>query len=490
MKNKKYIIKLFAVALLILVQSCSKDFLDEVPSNSQQPESIKAVSDLVSVINGAYDLMQSKYFLQSNTICRNDVRADDMQTPERGRLDDEYLYDYDTDNVTNSLWSRPYTIIRHVNNILELIDNIPAIDASEETTKAEIKGQALAIRALAHFHLCNFFGKPYSHDGGASLGVPVVITVLDPDARETRNTVAEVYSQIITDLTDAIPLLSDNADGSIITQWSAKTLLARVYLYKEDNVNAYLTAVDIIENGPFSLVSRDDYVDSWGDDFTSESIFSVVNSAADNAGNEGVGALSDPSQYGQFMATQDLIDIINSDPADIRNEILYIDQESDDEDATTWGRVLKYPGKGNSKSDIVASEEDGKAIAAAQTSNVVVFRLSEVYLIAAEAGLKGGGANGQDYLEDIVERANPAAVVSTFDLDRVLLERRKELVAEGHRLFDLIRNKRDIVRSNSDRVWDDGMPFLIEYDNFQVIFPVPRDVLNVNAYIQNPGYDD
>lgn len=485
MKNKKYIIKLFAVALLMMVQSCSKDFLDEVPSNQQSPESIQLIADALVVLNGAYDLMQHIEFLQSNTVCRNDVRADDMQTPERGRLADEYTYNFDTENVTNYLWERPYMIIRHVNNILAVIDDIPANNIAEETTRDDIKGQALAIRALAHFHLCNFFGYPYSHDGGASLGVPVVTTVLDPDARETRNTVAEVYTQIITDLTDAIPLLSDSDDASKFTQWGAKTLLARVYLYKEDNVNAYTTATDIITNGPFSLVSRGDYVDSWGDDFSSESIFTVINSVADNAGNEGVGALSDPSQYGQYMATQDLIDVMRADLDDIRNGILYKDQVSTD-DPTTWGRVLKFPGKGNSKADVV----NGTTGESPQTNNVQVFRLSEVYLIAAEAGVKGGGANGLDYLEAIVERANPAAVVATFDIDRVLLERRKELVAEGHRLFDLIRNKKDIVRANSIRVWDVSMPLHIAYDNYQVIFPIPRDILNINPYTQNPGYND
>ena len=127
------------------------------------------------------------------------------------------------------------------------------------------------------------------------------------------------------------------------------------------------------------------------------------------------------------------------------------------------------------------------------TSNNPVFRLSEVYLIAAEAASKNGDkSNAAKYLNPIVERANPAATVAEadVDLDRILMERRKELVAEGHRLFDLIRNKRDIVRKSCPRVFDITTRLNIPYDDYQVIFPIPRSELNANPITQNPGYAD
>ncbi|HCC72147.1 MAG TPA: hypothetical protein DEQ09_13490, partial [Bacteroidales bacterium] len=201
--------------------------------------------------------------------------------------------------------------------------------------------------------------------------------------------------------------------------------------------------------------------------------------------------LSDPDGYGQFIATQDLIDLIRSDPADIRNEMLYYDQTST-ADPNTWGRVLKYPGNGNTKALIVAHQETGAPlVASAYAGNVSVFRLSELYLIAAEAAIKSSDAvNATTYLNDIVERANPAATVAQVDvnLDRILTERRKELCAEGHRFFDLIRNKRDIVRSNSSRIFDITVPMLIEWDNYMVILPIPQAELNINPITQNDGY--
>ena len=79
------------------------------------------------------------------------------------------------------------------------------------------------------------------------------------------------------------------------------------------------------------------------------------------------------------------------------------------------------------------------------------FALSEVYLIAAEAGCKLGGdaaVQGLGYLNEIVKRGNPDNEVTMADytLDRVLDERSKELVGEGHRFFDLLRNGKTIVR--------------------------------------------
>lgn len=494
MKNNKYILRLFVVVLFIIAQSCSEDFLVVYPSSQQAPGDIQKMADVAIVMNGAYNLMQSNNFLNSNFITRNDMRSDDYQVPDFGRLEDEYRYDFDEQNSVSAIWRQPYSIIRQVNSIIEMLENIETEPGStDEAAKNDMIGQSLAIRALAHFSLCNSYGLPYSHNGGSSLGIPIVTTLLAIDAKETRNTVAEVYAQIITDLTNAIPLLSTSVKGGKINSWAAKTLLARVYLYKEDNANAYSTAVDVINNGPYSLMSGNEYVDSWSKEFSSESIFSCVNNSADNGGGESINNLSDPEGYGQFCASQDLIDLINSDPDDIRNGMLYIDQLSTKGDPTTYGRILKYPGVGNTKATIVAHFEGSGDVASSTTNNVSIFRLSELYLIAAEAAVKGGGSDAQGYLNAIVERANPAATVASADvtLDRILTERRKELAAEGHRFFDLIRNKRDIVRSPSIRATQAGVPSArmhIPFNDNQVVFAIPLAELNINPIQQNPGY--
>ncbi len=501
MKNIHFLVKLLMIALLIAGQSCSEDFLNEYPSNSQSPDNILTIDDAQIVMNGAYDLLQDNNYYNANVITDNDVRGDDMQTVDEGRIDDEYLYRYtaQTDFDEDS-WAQPYTILRHVNTILTFIDDIGTSQPGEEVQKSDIKGQALAIRALAHFDLCRQFGRQYSHDNGASLGIPIVTSVLDPYAKEPRNTVAQVYAQVISDLQEAIPLLSNDVRLGQMNAWAAKTLLARVYLYMEDNANAFATAVDVINSGLYTLMTRDQYVNSWSSPSgSSESIFSIMNNSADNGGGNSVNNLSDPEGYGQFVATQDLIDLVRSDPEDIRVQMLYIDQFSiknnpadPSADSTTWGRVLKYPGNGNTKEIIVNHFTTGSPlIVAAYIGNVPVLRLSELYLIAAEAAIKNGdAASATTYLNAIVKRANPAATVAEADvnLDRILTERRKELMAEGHRFFDLVRNKRDIVRSTSARIYDNATPLLIKWDDYKTIFPIPQDELNINPLIQNDGY--
>lgn len=483
------LLKLLLIVLVFTLQSCGDDFLNQYPSTQQAPESITTVSDAKIVLNGAYQLLQSNSYYNCNMITSNDARSDDMQTVDWGRIEDEYLYLYTAvKDFDNTIWGQPYKVIRHVNNILKFIDDIETSNDSEELEKDYIKGQCLTIRALAHFDLCRMFGKAYSHNGGTSLGVPIVTEVLDPDAKLERNTVAQVYERVIIDLSDAITLLPNNNNYTKINVWAAKTILARVYLYMENNSLAYLTAVDVIENGPFSLVDRDEYVDSWAAEGTSESIFSIINNVADNGGGESIGNLSDPKGYGQFVASQDLMDLIRSDASDIRNEILYIDQKSNPADPLTWGRVLKYPGLGNTKAVILDFWDNGIPLPVpASVTSVPVLRLSELYLIAAEAAVKIPNiANAETYLNAIVERANPAATVATANvtLDRVLEERRKELCAEGHRFFDLIRNQRDIVRSPSIRIFDaNGTPLFIGWDDYRVIFPIPINEINANPNI-------
>ena len=132
-------------------------------------------------------------------------------------------------------------------------------------------------------------------------------------------------------------------------------------------------------------------------------------------------------------------------------------------------------------------------------NNVPLLRLSETYLIAAEASAKlNDKAAAAKYLNAIVQRANPKATpVSEADatVDRILVERRKELVGEGHRFFDAMRNNQTIVRYTDEAkkgyhytlTTPDSRKFDRTY--FRIVLPIPRGETNVNRKIQqNPGY--
>jgi hypothetical protein len=99
--------------------------------------------------------------------------------------------------------------------------------------------------------------------------------------------------------------------------------------------------------------------------------------------------------------------------------------------------------------------------------------------------------NATFYLNQIAERADPSATVAEadVDLDRVLLERRKEFVAEGHRFFDLTRNKLDIDRPRLTKRQSSSVPKFIDWDYYKIVYPIPVSETNANINLdQNPDY--
>ena len=153
--------------------------------------------------------------------------------------------------------------------------------------------------------------------------------------------------------------------------------------------------------------------------------------------------------------------------------------EEDGSSGVFYYILTKYPG-------------DGGYWVTSYENNYTVIRLSELYLIAAEAGLKKGGADrarALSYLNDIALRADPDGGVSDeeFTLDRVLEERRIELIGEGHRFFDMLRNGKTIIREGGKHL--SGAPKEINWDYYKCILPISQTQFTFNPDMpQNPGY--
>lgn len=485
--KKRFIYTLLGVALL--GTSCSDSWLEEDPSDKLAVDgSVQTVTQAQYAIDGVYDQMSHHSYYNGKFIFNFDVMADDMRASGTGRLDDYYRYTFYTESSDNEMWTRPYKAMKNVASLLAVIDDVEAEGADAIAAKNDIKGQALALRGLIHFDLVKTFGKPYTHGGAATaLGVPIVTDLVAFDAKMSRNTVEEVYNQVIADFKAGIDLLSDDANHGHINKAAAQALLARVYLYKGDMANALTYAEEVINNSGVALMSRDNYVGEWAKDGMSESLFEIVNSSEDNGGLESVGYLSDPDGYGQFVATDPFIAKLEAATYDVRNQMLAKDE------LDRMGRVMKYPGKANEPS---------------YTSNTRIVRLSEVYLIAAEAALATDATKAAGYLNAVIERAYPTEDVmdtdgttvlfdhpadvptvtaGTINLARILEERSLELVAEGHRFHDLVRNNLTITRG--DDYW--GTTYkTIEMDDHKIIQPIPRIELDANPnMVQNPGYE-
>jgi hypothetical protein len=451
--------------------SCSSDYLDLKPSTALDTESaITNIADAQVALNGVYDGLQSASYYGAQAIYYPEVAGEDLRSNGDGKRSTTLyrLLTLTPSTSPSGLWSRPYYVQRQATNVIEQIGNIKDGD---EADRNNILGQALSLRALALFDLARYFGSTYTKDAGASLGGVNITEAFTASAKPARNTVAENYTQIISDLTKAIPLLSTDVNNGYINQWAAKALLSRVYLYKGDNANALLLAEDIIKNAKslYSLWPNSDYATIWGTDFSSESLFEVVNSSTDWADREAVSYLLSEDGYDDVVLTNSFVSLLKNNPNDVRNSIYA------QSNGTYY--LLKYPGKPG----------DGDV----RTNNIVVIRLSEVYLIAAEAAFKSGDKDkAATYVNDIIKRADPSnagLTSATVSLDLILLERRKELVGEGHRLFDALRNNQTITRTGTDH-----LPKILEsFDrsNYHTILPVPQSEIDANSnIIQNPEY--
>jgi len=175
--------------------------------------------------------------------------------------------------------------------------------------------------------------------------------------------------------------------------------------------------------------------------------------------------------YGDALASEDLYQTYS--PSDVRRSLILTSSPIRGDVKV----VNKYPNSSQPDKD-----------------EVKVIRLSEVYLIAAEAAYHTGNAAAKQYLNAVATQRDPdfAGYNSTGAalLEDILLERRKELAFEGHRYWDLARYNRDVVRVDLADNYT-GVPLVIEANDFRRILPIPQSELDANPSIrdqQNPGY--
>lgn len=471
---KKYLLYVFVLTFAMV--SCDTDsLLDAKPTASLPPsEAFKDLSALNQTVLGMYSGMQTNNYYSYFLMAAPSVMGDNFQTGQAGKRS-EGLYRYNhTQEATNgsgAFFNSGYYVVSIANAILANVDGVPANSTGEIANKKQYKGEALAIRALVHFDLARAFGKLYTVDNTGD-ACPLILTPQTPEDLPSRATVKEVYDQVVKDLTEAIPLLQTAKNNGRVNVWAAKALLSRVYLYMGRNAEALAMAQDVINNSPYALIPNAGYIASFASDFNNESIFEISNTPDDNpASRENIAYVAGPSGtvggYGAIITTKAFEDLIASDANDVRNGFFKADDYGN-----AKGYYAKYPGKA------------GQGVI---LSNVRVIRLAEVYLIAAEAAAKTGG-NAKMYLDAVAKRANPAATTPAAPtVDDVLLERRKELALEGHRLWDALRNGKTLTRSGGRHLL--GIPAAVDNTTAKAVFPIPEAERRKNSNLsQNPGY--
>ncbi|MCL2561272.1 MAG: RagB/SusD family nutrient uptake outer membrane protein [Rikenellaceae bacterium] len=397
-----------------------------------------------------------------------------------------------------------YALIRGANAVLDYIDTV----TGTENEKNNVKAQALALRAFYYFNLVNIWGAPYNYDKTA-LGVPLKTTSALEARSLPRNTVEEVYTQIVEDLIEAERLYK-----SLPVAWQyrrdyrtnlpmVQLLLSRVYLYMEQWTNAAIYALEVINNDNFSLldlntlnVAANGYY-NFANPNSPEAIwrFGNVNSLTYWTNHFTILRRSASGQsisngFPRFFNASD--DLLNTyEPGDLRRENYIVVERYRMDNATRDGGNLAF-GK-------VAIQRNAQGIFSPMTggSFAYSFRLSEAYLNLAEAAACLGTDPGTALWALNTLRLNRFTVadyveisgVSGQDLiDLVRLERRRELCFEGHRWFDLRRQG----MPSFTREWrdmDGGTTLsytLNENDPFYTL-PFAPNVMELNtALLQNP----
>lgn len=492
------------------LSSCVNDWLDVAPSDGTDADAaLTSSSDLAAVRTGMYKALKGNgslvdYYGQQFFVYGDVHAGDDYQYNNLGgsnRASFYYDMNYQTaseftssTSSSNVAWKSPYIVIGRANRIIAAAEGGALSDAAEaKATIDQYAAEAKVLRALAHFDLVRIYGKPYTEDQGASLGVPLVTEVLESNAKPARSTVAEVYTQVVKDLTEAISsnALATETEPGYVSVWGAKAILSRVYLNMGDYANALSVAEDIIKNSGAALWTRDQYFKAWDASTPNESEFLFrlnVAGSTDNNDLNGIGNLQQRDGYKEMVATKKFVDMLTSDPKDVRND-MFLPAKAEKEVAvygTNKVFLNKLRGQGGNLRNVTI---------------VPIIRLSEVYLTAAECAFRNNDkTKAVEYLNDLVKnRTTTVASLATVDnitLDRILIERRKELIGEGQRYFDALRNNETITRytSEADKGWHktlskEAQSFNRDY--FKAIAAIPQAEINANPNIkQNTGYGE
>lgn len=479
----------------ITLTSCD-DFLDVQPSNSSNAEgAIATVADAQVAMNGIMSSMTSSSYYGRNFILYGDAKGGDLTIYSAGRGNDA-LYSFNhsaTSSSYSGFWSRGYDCILQVNNLINNIEQCEAAGSEEDFSY--VKGQALTLRALFYFDLVRLYGLPYNYDS-SSYGVPDVTEVLSADAQPTRATVAQNYSRIISDLEEGASLMESDKSKQegFVGYYANLALQARAKLYMENYDGALAAAKEIIDSNVYSLYSNSEWVSSWSQQYGSESIFELTMTVEESdLGSSSLGYYliryrQLTNAQGWFLASDYFLNRLGEDPTDVRWGVMDNDEYWYDTEIERHGACYKYIG-GTSLAG------DGKATNTAV--NIKIIRLSEIYLIAAEAALHASNADADaaaTYLNAIRCRAPQLApaTASTITDDMILDERSKELFAEGHRFFDMMRMNRTIeFNDDFQDVPISQREKTIDRTFSKIILPIPQDEINANPAIasqQNPGY--
>jgi tetratricopeptide (TPR) repeat protein len=453
---KKHII-IGLLGLVTVFSSCNDELFLTPFQSIDQELALSNDANVKSVLIGAYAEMRSvslyggRLQLYSEMLGANgEIRWEGTFNQPREMFNKSIVVN---NSFVEGTWAAAYRVINVSNNVLA------SLEVVDEEDRDRVKGEALFLRGSMYFELIKLYGLPYvAGNLSTNLGVPIVLTPtrgINEESFVSRNTVAEVYAQVLSDLTEAEPLLPPT-NGFFANSYVTAAQLSRVYLQMERFADARDAANRAIlqseANGKRLVTNYMDAFNTNGD--SPEDLFAIQVNTQD-PDNDMFTFYSLP-EYGAR----------DGDVAILTNHLN--GYESNDIRLSQF-----FTGAGELRT---AKWRD-------QFKNVKVIRLTEMYLTRAEANFRENTAIGATPLEDINQIRSrvslPAKTVLT--LGEILKERRLELAHEGHIIHDVKRVRGSI----NDNTGSDVFPF----DSPRMVFPIPQREMDANPnLVQNPGY--
>jgi hypothetical protein len=453
----------FTAALVVPLFLGGCDLLDTSPPDQlSEDKTVTTPAGARAALAGAYNALQNGFYYGGTMTHFGDLYADNANhtgTFTSYQEASQRVFFADNSDVTG-MWNNIYEAIKRAN---VLIQKVPGINGFEPGEQDQILGEAFFLRALSYHNLVKYYG-----------GVPLRLQpIIDPAdaANQPRATVQEVYTQILSDLTEAeTRMVNMTSPDNHATVGAAKALIARVQLYQGNYSQALAKAEEVIALG-YTLASA--YSDLWSSDAaeTPENIFRLT-FTLNQVNLLGYYWLSDVLATGagrfEMGPTQSLINAYDTLSTDER---------------LTWNIAPDPSGGGY----IEGSQSGGSYGTKFPTPNGAedfhVIRFAEILLIKAEALARANQLDSAvaTYNQIRVRAALPPHVlgvdVTTQQsvLDAIDKERRLEFAEEGDRFPDLVRSGRAVATLgiSADRQ----------------LFPIPQSEIDVApAVTQNPGY--
>ena len=371
------------------------------------------------------------------------------------------------------IWQRAYEDINQANLVLSAL---PVV--SDVALRNQYEGEARFVRGALYFELVRLYGQQYQPGGpNAQLGVPISLsanlTVEQASVKLPRATVAQVYAQVISDLTAAIAKLPES-NGTRANTYSAQAFLARVYLQQSNYAAARTAADGVISNSGKTLAGSVGAV--FANRNGNETLFELQQNDQNNAGTSNDGLAT---YFAGYSLDGGISGIGRGDLRVLGTfSSQYGDSDARGTDSLEAGKTRKLIYLGN-------YARPGRLRSLKYRTygqNIPIIRLAEMYLIRAEADVRAG--NTLNALNDVnrIRARSGATALITVTLNNVLKERQLELAFEGFHIYDLKRTNAVIIPATSTAP-------AVNANDPKLILPIPQHDINLNELlVQNATY--